>query len=83
MALQDAFVETRITFAVTHETEDRAVARDALERALAIETEHPDARRRRHRLAVPALEEEALARPHRPKAQGCRVEIRCVEVVPR
>ena len=50
MALQDPFVETLITFAVTHETDDPAVARDALERALAIEPEHPDARRRTHRL---------------------------------
>ncbi len=45
-ALQDAFVAKLITFAVTHETDDPAVARDALECALAIDPEHPDARQR-------------------------------------
>ncbi len=44
--LQQAFVTKLMAFADNHADDDPAVARDALERVLVIDPEHPDARRR-------------------------------------
>jgi len=46
LTLQKAFVAKLLTFAVANEADDPAVAREALEHVLAIDPEHPDARRR-------------------------------------